>query len=104
MNTTWSSKIPDITNRTRQQLSALVETAAYRIELQAKIAAPVDTGFLQTSIETQKIDELTALVSVGAEYGIYVEMGTTRMPAQPYFLPAFEQVVRSLGGEIERVF
>lgn len=35
-------------------------------------------------------DEQTAYVAVGAEYGIYVELGTTRMPAQPYFYPAVE--------------
>lgn len=37
-------------------------------------------------------DELTAYVAVGASYGIYVEMGTTRMPARPYFYPAVEAV------------
>ena len=35
-------------------------------------------------------DESTAYVAVGAEYGIYLELGTTRMPAKPYFYPAVE--------------
>jgi HK97 gp10 family phage protein len=36
--------------------------------------------------------ELEAIVAVGAHYGIYVELGTDRMGAQPYLLPAVEAV------------
>lgn len=104
MTTTWRSKIPAITNRTRQQLGALVWTAALQIKQQAKIKAPVDTGFLRNSIQTEQLGDLMAMVTVGAEYGVYVEFGTSRAPAQPFLLPAFEQVVRLLGGEIEKVF
>ena len=35
-------------------------------------------------------DETTAYVVVGATYGIYVEMGTWKMAAQPYFYPAID--------------
>src|SRR6266568_1444388 len=35
-------------------------------------------------------DDTSATVGVGATYGIYVEMGTRYMPAQPYFYPAVE--------------
>ena len=34
--------------------------------------------------------DLEAVVSVGAEYGVYQEYGTSRMPAQPYLTPAVE--------------
>lgn len=36
-----------------------------------------------------------ALVGVGAEYGAYVELGTSRMRAQPYLFPAVETVMRT---------
>ncbi len=32
--------------------------------------------------------DMEAIAGVGATYGIYVEMGTRFMPAQPYFYPA----------------
>ena len=35
-------------------------------------------------------DDLTAIVAVGAEYGLYVEMGTVHQTAQPYLGPALE--------------
>lgn len=131
MTTTWRSKIPTVAKRSHKDLSALVRTAALKIEQQAKIAAPVDTGFLRNSIYTvtnresgrpaadaaaQSIrkgaslgpeptadDDLTAIVAVGAEYGIYVELGTVRAPAQPYLLPAARKVLGDLGSDLKEV-
>ena len=37
-------------------------------------------------------DAYTAYAVVGASYGIYVEMGTRFMAAQPYFYPAVDSV------------
>lgn len=48
--------------------------------------------------------DLSAVVVSGAEYGIYVEFGTTRMRARPYLFPALEEVTRSIGGELKRLF
>lgn len=101
--TTWRSKIPAVKKRTSKELSALVRTSAFRIEQQAKTAAPVDTGMLRNSIHTQILDETTAMVAVGAEYGVYVEFGTRYQAAQPYFIPAVEQVVHSFGGELKKI-
>lgn len=63
---------------------------AHLIEGSAKQKAPVDTGFLRGSIQVSNLEALRKMVSVGAEYGIYQEFGTTRMSAQPYFVPAVE--------------
>lgn len=35
------------------------------------------------------------IVGVGADYGAYVEFGTSRMRAQPYLFPAARRVMRS---------
>jgi HK97 gp10 family phage protein len=37
-------------------------------------------------------DNQTAYAAVGATYGVYVELGTRHMSAQPYFYPAVEAV------------
>lgn len=42
------------------------------------------------------------VVGVGAEYGAYVEFGTSRMRAQPYLFPAARHVMRSEFRVIER--
>ena len=130
--TTWRSKIPQTVKRTHEELSKLVRTSALRVEAGAKLGAVVDTGFMRASIYTvthnesnyaessadaqgknpkgvilasasAPDDDLTAVVAVGAEYGIFVELGTTRMRAQPFLLPALEEVARSIGGEVQKV-
>lgn len=42
------------------------------------------------------------IVGVGAEYGAYVEFGTSTMAAQPYLLPAARQATRTELPQIER--
>lgn len=51
---------------------------------------PVDTGFLKSSIEGSGKDT-TGEIEATAEYAQYVEYGTWKMSAQPYFTPAVEQ-------------
>lgn len=89
--------------------SAIVRKTAYDIEGDAKNRAPVDTGFLRSSISTTITGRATITAEIGptAEYGIYQELGTSRMPAQPYLapafdrrLPAFETAMAQIGGTI----
>lgn len=58
----------------------------------AQAIVPVDTGFLRSSITYEtKETRVGATGEVGptADYGDYVESGTSRMAPQPYMLPAY---------------
>lgn len=57
-----------------KQMQEAVEKSAFEIERDAASEAPVDRGKLRNSINTE-VGALTAKVSVGAEYGIFVEEG-----------------------------
>jgi HK97 gp10 family phage protein len=70
---------------------------AYILEGYAKAQAPVDTGFLRSSIQSERLDDDTARVFVGAEYGAYLEYGTSRMAARPYMRPAADQHLGEIG-------
>lgn len=72
--------------------AAAVAKSAHDIEAQAKSRAPVRTGFLKNSIHAEQEGPHAWRVDVQAEYGAYVEFGTVRMSARPYFIPAVEQV------------
>lgn len=85
----------------RDQVRAIVRKTAFLVEGRAKILAPVDTGFLQNSITTSALSEATYVVAVGAEYGIYVEFGTRKTRAQPYFIPAIEEGRRYFDRELK---
>lgn len=71
--------------------TALTRTA-YAIEGDAKVLCPVDTGNLMNSISTD-VDGMTAEIGPTADYGVWVEMGNSRMAGQPYMIPAFERRV-----------
>lgn len=73
----------------KQQIAAVLAKSAFDCQARAQQNAPVDTGFLKNSIHTVKIDETHYLVVVGASYGIFQELGTHKMPAHPFLLPAF---------------
>ena len=62
----------------------------------AKELVPVDTGFLQSSIYHQMIDQGTVEVGAEAEYASYVEMGTYKTAPQPYLRPAIDSQLPAL--------
>ncbi len=86
-----TSRIPQITAAALAKAALVTAKAAFDIEGHAKMAAPVDTGFLKSSIQASG-GGLEWVVSVGAEYGIYQEFGTRYNPPQPYLIPAAEMV------------
>lgn len=69
----------------------VVAKSALDLVAQAKYDAPVDTGFLRGSISAQ-IDGLQAEAGPTAEYGLYQEVGTSRMAPQPYLFPALDRI------------
>lgn len=74
------------------QAQAALGRTAYAIEGDAKVNAPVDTGNLVNSISTD-LSGMTAEIGPTAEYGVYVELGTSRMAGQPFMAPAFDRRV-----------
>lgn len=51
-----------------------------------------DTGRLVNSVEFDKIGDLTATVGSKLAYATYLEYGTSRMAARPFFRPAIEEI------------
>jgi HK97 gp10 family phage protein len=91
------------------ELAKAVRETAFAIEAEAKAKAPVDTGALRASIQSdvsQTDDTLTAEIAVGVDYGPYVELGTVVSAPQPFLTPAAEAqreaFERRLSDAIER--
>lgn len=79
---------------------------AEAVQAQAVSRAPVATGALKNSIATEQKSRFLYWVADGVEYGIYQELGTSRMAAQPFMVPAVEnvrrQVAKMIGGELTK--
>jgi HK97 gp10 family phage protein len=76
-----------------KEAAAIVKAGAFAVEGQAKTKAPVDTGALKSSLEAEENGSpLRWWVHDGVEYGIYQELGTSKMSAQPFLVPAVEAV------------
>lgn len=74
---------------------ALVK-AARDIEAGAQNRAPVDTGYLRSSISTSVTGSggtVTAEIGPTASYASFVETGTSRQRPQPYLRPATDAVL-----------
>lgn len=92
--------------------SAIVRRTALAVEADAKALAPVDTGNLRNSISTSiagdgRSSSISAEIGPTAEYGAFVEYGTSRMGPQPYMgpafdrnIPGFERAIELAGGEL----
>ena len=91
MSPITSNRLPQIAAAAKPVAERAVAITAFNIENWAKGLAPVDTGALRNSLAAAKERELTWRVTAHAEYGIYVEMGTRNMDAQPYLDPALRQ-------------
>lgn len=81
--------------------SQAIRKTAHDIESDAKILAAVDTGNLRSSISTSiegdgRFGSMSAEIGPTADYGAYVEEGTSRMAPQPYMGPAFDRRAPSL--------
>jgi HK97 gp10 family phage protein len=76
---------------------ALAVAEAVKGDMEA--LCPVDTGELINSIKVEPAGD-TVYVSVSAPHWIYVEMGTSKMRAQPFIRPALarRRDVVELGG------
>jgi len=107
-----AASLANVGARTGILAQGAVRKTAKDIEATAKSKVPVDTGNLKGSIGTSDLrrvgqsGNLSVEIGPTAEYGEFVEFGTSRMAPQPYMgpaadihLPLFEQAVTQLGLE-----
>ena len=68
---------------------------------EAQARCPVRTGYLRSTISASSTaSSITCMV--GAEYAQYVEYGTSRQSAQPYFEPALQIALETARGYWDR--
>jgi HK97 gp10 family phage protein len=75
-----------------KEIGEVISRGAIDITRDAIRRAPRDTGNLARSIRSVvSKKKLVALVGTNVKYSSYQELGTSRMKAQPYLVPAFNR-------------
>lgn len=88
----------------RVAVDAELSKSANRVEKQAKILAPVDTGWLRTQIYNEQQKLLHYRVTSPALYSVYLELGTRYMSAQPFLDPALRAEWPVLMANLKKMF
>ena len=85
--------LPDVKEIKSVAHEIIFEAALKMTEL-ATLKAPVDTGALKASIKLTPMTPSAShwVVSAGVNYAAFVEYGTKKQRAQPYFRPALHEV------------
>lgn len=104
MNVSVTNNSQRLVDLFRANLAAAVTAGSLLVENEAKALCPVRTGNLRrsihTNVEQESPDRVTARVSPGVDYGVYVELGTRKQRAEPYLRPALESEKQAAGNEI----
>ncbi|MEI6796615.1 MAG: HK97-gp10 family putative phage morphogenesis protein [Methanomassiliicoccales archaeon] len=101
-----AAKLQHLGEEVRTKAKEEIMTSALEIESRAKELCPVDTGRLRSSIRTDSStegEELGATVFTDVDYAPYIELGTSRMAAQPFLVPAVEQVAPQMIRNLETI-
>lgn len=96
------------TAKTQTMVKAAAKKTGLDTVTAAQALVPVDTGNLKNSIGVDfDSDDYGFEAGATANYGGYVEFGTSRMAPQPYLGPAFERTseqfvkaIESIGGRV----
>jgi HK97 gp10 family phage protein len=91
-----------------ERAKVAIKKTALDIEANAKAIAPVDTGNLKNSIGHSDLRMLSAAqmsVEIGptAEYGQYVELGTSTQAPQAYMGPSLDRYEPTFAKAVEQL-
>lgn len=97
-----TAKLDAILRNLGKNKSIATEQIANDVVDIAKGNAPVLSGALRDSVHVEKDGDNHAVV-VGVDYGAFVELGTSKVAAQPYLGPAAAKVRRNLAKYYKKV-
>jgi HK97 gp10 family phage protein len=124
------NNIQDYQIDTQANVQSVIQDTALKIQANAKLRTPVDSGTLKRSIETELApDGMSAVVGTNVEYAPHVEFGTAPhkitvkdagvlsngkevfgkevdhpgTPATPFLFPAFEEEQKDFLANLEKV-
>ena len=92
-----TAKLDAIVANLHPGTARIVNTYGTAMAGKAAILTPKDTHALESSIlaESKMSGAAKYTIQDGVEYGVYQELGTSRMAAQPFLVPAIESLANA---------
>ncbi len=88
----FQARMKDLKVKIHETIETALESGAENIADRARERVPIKNGLLRESITAQKGgSNLNFLVEAKAPHARFVEYGTLKTPARPFFWPAFEE-------------
>lgn len=85
-----NDKTAEIMQRVQANIPKALEAAGLFVSSVAIANAPRDTGLLSGSIHHRVTGEKEVSIGTNVEYGKYQELGTYKMAAHPFLVPAIQ--------------
>lgn len=86
------NRLPAIRARLPEGASEVVESVGEEMVTEIRAGIHNVTGYMSSTVEARATSAMNVIVSVGAYYASYVEFGTRRNRAYPFFYPAIDRV------------
>ncbi len=80
-----------------------IQYAGIFCEARAKQRSVVKTGRMRAGNQYQKISRSACRVTNAVSYAIWVELGTHKMAARPFFFPAYLDAKANLRDELAKI-
>ena len=95
-----------LTKEMEPRAEAILTEAAFEIEANAKIYEKrIKSGALRNGINVNTpFPKMKRVISDAVDYGIYHELGTSRISAQPFMVPAVEAIREKFSKMWEALF
>lgn len=99
-------KLDELLRNHEKEAGEIVNKYGTKIAGDAAALAPVDTGTLRSSVlsESDMRSKLVFILQDGVEYGIFQELGTSRMAAHPFVIPAIKRNEKSYINAFRELF
>lgn len=88
-----TAKLDGIVSNLKPGASRIINKYGIEMAGRASRNAPVDTGALrQTLNDESHMSDAVFVIQDGVEYGVFHELGTSKMAARPFVVPAIESL------------
>jgi HK97 gp10 family phage protein len=99
-----SDRTGQVSAALRDGVRRIIQEATFAVEAHAKNNVPVDTGNLKNSVSASfEAGGDRGVVATGVEYAAWVEYGTRFSPAQPYMLPAYNEIAPRVRADLDEL-